>query len=485
MHPLEKKTRAIIHREQLVRLGDTVLVGVSAGPDSMTLLHVMAKLAHDMQLNLHAAYVNHGLRPEETIREEELVRDQVGKLGITGHVGRVDVRTFAKQKKLSTEHAARLLRYEFLEKTGVEINAQRIALAHTSDDQAEEILLRLIRGTGRTGLSGMRMLRDNKIVRPFLGVSKKTLLDYLTQYNIPHLTDSSNTDQSFLRNRIRLALMPFLAEHFNPNIGQTLVQTAEILQDEEKLLAELTHTACASIFIDPPPTTPAGGAKAPASLTLDLKRFAEQAKAIQRRIIEAACWRMACEPGARQISQILAIAASERNDSGLHLTEGLRVKKTVNELIFSYPKGRVAERGNLQNQAEPQTAFQLNIPEPGTYHIPEIGGQLVIDCRLKAPPLPKPAEDPYDYLDLSLLSFPLSLRSPQPGDIFHPLGGPGHKKVGDFLKDMKMAKTERSTVPVLLAAEKIIALPGLRIDNSFRITAQTTRTLAIHWIATK
>ncbi|MBC8317394.1 MAG: tRNA lysidine(34) synthetase TilS, partial [Desulfobulbaceae bacterium] len=235
MHPLEKEILAFIRGDRLAASGEKIVIGVSGGSDSIALLHVLASLRAELDVGLVAVYINHGLRPDETPQEEKLVAAQAKKLGVECRIGIVDVRGESGKRKISLEHCARDLRYEFLGLVAEEMAAGKIAVAHTADDQAEEILLRLIRGTGRAGLSGMKTIRDEKVIRPFLRTSKEVLLRYLEQKKIPFLEDSSNRDTVYLRNRIRLEVIPFLAE-INPNISEVLRQTAAVLQDEEVIL---------------------------------------------------------------------------------------------------------------------------------------------------------------------------------------------------------------------------------------------------------
>lgn len=345
MHPLEKETEKIIRNNKLFLSGKTVVVAVSGGPDSMALLHVLSRLALGLKLKPAAVYVDHGLRPKETIHEAELVRSQAQLLQVSCRVGRVDVHALVRQKKLSAEHAARILRYDFLEKIAKELGAAKIVLAHTADDQAEEVLLRLIRGSGRAGLSGMKMIRDNRFVRPFLGTPKSLLLKYLTDKKIPFLEDSSNLERVYLRNRVRLDLLPQL-ERYNPNIRQTLRQTARILGDEEDLLAGLAEAA----WIDVVQSLPEEKTGQPSGLRLDINRFFNLHRAIQRRVVETIFIKMDGLPSFKKIEQVLYLAESGQGGGMLHFSRGLRVVKKRKELIFSYPQGRVAKRGNLLEQ---------------------------------------------------------------------------------------------------------------------------------------
>ncbi len=480
MHPLEKKVKKIISRQQLLAPGDRVLVAVSAGPDSMALLHLLARLAGPGDFSIIAAYVNHGLRPAETVREEELVGRRTAELNIPCVIGRVAAREHAENKNLSLEHAARDLRYAFLDRTAAREQAGRIGLAHTADDQAEELLIRLIRGTGRAGLAGMKTLRAGRYIRPLLTIPKDELLRYLRDRKIPWLKDSSNQDRSLLRNRVRQELLPFLAQRFNPNIRETLLRTATILQDEESLLAELGKKAAAGIFSQLTGRETTAKDSSPPPLTLDLDRLREQPRAIQRRLLETACWRMDTRPAFQVIGQLLELIDRQGATAGLHLANGLRARMEGDCLRFSFPQGQGRLRGEL-GLVPDQPCRQISIPAPGTYPVAELGRSLCIDC----PDLP--LADVFaglvdgDFLDFHRVTFPLVLRPPLPGDRFHPLGSPGRQKLGDFFTNLKLDRQQRRRAAVLLAADTIIALPGLRIDHRFRVRPDTTRLLRLRW----
>jgi len=487
MQPLEKEILELVQQENLIQSGEKLLVGVSGGPDSMALLHVLARLASSLAISLAAAYVNHGLRPDETEGEKTLVETEAHKLGVDFYAGSVNVRKLAKEQKISTEHAARLLRYNFLEQTAEKINAAKIAVAHTADDQAEEILLRLIRGTGRKGLSGMKTMRQGRVIRPFLRTPKSRLLEYLGKNSIPFLYDSSNDENHFLRNRIRNDLLPYLAGRYNPDIRQTLLHTAEILQDEEAFLEKITDEVFAEIVMTTAATLkqvnadhgrpPYSGYRELAVKTDDFKR---QPRAVQRRLLEKCCWTMDCKPLARQIKQLLNLALKDIPGSGLHLSKGLRVTIKDGQLCFTYPRGRGPFRGNLSAGSRlkfPETI----IPGPGVYEFPQLGKKLVveyIDEKLLGRGKVLPAGE---FLDSSLFSFPLLLRGFKPMDRFQPLGASGSKKVGDFLSDQKVSLDTRKLTPVLCTDTKILALPGLRIDHRYRITDKTTRAVRVSW----
>lgn len=468
MHPLERKIERLIRSQHLFDCGDRLVIGVSAGPDSMALLHLLAALAPAWSWSLLAVYVDHGLRPAETGKELALVRQAAKRLGTDFVSERVDVRGEARARGLSLEHGGRLLRYGVFERLAGTAGTAKIVVAHTADEQAEEVLLRLIRGTGRKGLAGMATMRDNRVVRPLLTIVKQDLLDYLVDRNISFAVDSSNRDRRYLRNRVRLDLLPHLAHRYNPNIGETLRQTAEILQDEEAYLAEVARQAWSAVVKCEGGTD--GGA-----LVLRLPQFVAQPPAIQRRLLETACWRFGQRPSFKGIAQLLDLVGTGVAGTRLHLGSGLRVRRQGQELVFLRPQGEQPLRGDLAGSAA--RSFSLQIPGAGIYVIPEIAGRLAVE-ELESVPQPLSFAGA-DWLDADKVSFPLRARAVQPGDRFHPLGAPGSKKVGDFLTDSKVDREERWRVVVLLSGDRVAALPGHRIDHHFRLTATTKRVVKI------
>lgn len=321
--------------------GSVLVIAVSGGPDSMALLHLLAGIQQQMELDLIAVWVDHGLRPSETETEGEVTAAAAEKLNIAFVPCRVDVAAFAQEKHLSTEHAARVLRYKALRQVARDRKADGIAVAHTADDQAEEILLRLLRGSGRKGMSGMSM-QSGDLIRPLLQTEKKVLLDWLQKENIAYCIDSSNADLKFLRNRVRHKLLPFLEQNFNAGIRNSLRKTADSLAVDETLLAELGQAACTDVVRE---TTagPGGGKK----LQLLRQPFCALHPALQRRVAEQLLWQVGSRAGYDHILLILKAAAAGRTHSELHLHQGLRVGIFREYLEFSHPAGCKPWRGRL------------------------------------------------------------------------------------------------------------------------------------------
>ncbi len=469
MHPFEKMVLKNCRANKLVEPRTRLIAGVSGGPDSMAMLYALAALADLLEITIFVAHANHGLRPAESPAEETFVQAQCKSLALDCLTSELEVRSLAKARGLSLEQAARELRYDFFATAAHSLRAKKIAVAHNADDQAEEVLLRLLRGTGSKGLAGMEMIRDNKIIRPLLNIPRTAIMRYLHDKNIPYMLDSSNTDRRYRRNRVRLDLLPELAAEFNPRIKQTLRQTAEILRAENKVLDKITAQAYRQAVIE---TCDAGGERA---IDIDLPYFTCLDTAIKRRIIEKAILVLNRQPGFKQIEAIMR--AVVRAPHIIHLAGGLRACRDEPYLRLFFAGGQTGRRQNIIDM-EP-VRFDLTISGPGCYTIPEINYHVNMIILAGPLALQELHVLDADYLDYDKLSYPLQLRSRRDGDFFRPLGCSGHKRVGKFLSDLKMPMQKRRLVPVLLSANKIAALPGICIAEEFRLTAGTGRSLKI------
>lgn len=434
----------------------------------MALLNLLARLAPDLDITMIVAHVDHGLRPEAAKAEENMVRQTSATLGLECHVTHLDVATYAQKNGLSIEEAARDLRYSFFEELATATDANKIAVAHTADDQAEEILLRLVRGTGRKGLSGMTLLRDGRVVRPLLTTEKNQILSYLQDEGIAFATDASNTNRRYLRNRIRLDLLPYLAK-FNPGISRTLRQTASILQDEDTLLNTLVEDhyhriVCEKYSQDLP------------SAVINRVSLNELPIAIVRRILEKMLIHVNAKASFRHIESLICIASKESGQ--IHLNNGLRAIASTTELCLFYPWGKKSSRAPLIDN---EVSFSYCIKGPGQYIISEIGTELLIEVLSPQPDMDFSKNDSTNYLDADKVPFPFTIRNRLPNDMLHPMGRSSirAKKVSEILSAKKIPLRQRHTIPIAVFDNQIIAILGVCIDDRVKITASTTTLLKV------
>lgn len=337
MHPLEQQTLRFLSDQMLTEKCRRIVVATSGGADSTALLHVLAALREKLGVVLTAVYVDHGLRPEETPLERKMVKQQCQQLGVAYTYCQVNATVYAKEKKLSLEHGCRDLRYQVLRDVAAEKSPSLIAVAHTADDQVENVLLGLLRGAGGRGLSGMRVVNAG-VIRPFLTFSKNELLSYLEEKQVEYCEDSSNLNLRFLRNRVRHKLLPFLEEHFGPGVHAAIGKSAANLAEDEGLLQDLTNSALQdTVRLFEKNGEPAA----------DLYRqpFSQLAAALQRRVVEQLLWKLDAVASYIHILDVTAIAKQGETGKELHLHQGLRVVVTREKLQFFYPVGKQAWRG--------------------------------------------------------------------------------------------------------------------------------------------
>lgn len=466
---LTQRVNKYVQKNRLLHAGDTVIVGTSGGADSTALLNIL----HTSRLNFRviAIYVDHGLRPDETPIERDFIEQLTEKLNIERYIVDIDVSTFKKEQNLSLEEAARTLRYIALEEYRLKFGAQAIAVAHTADDQVEEFFIRTIRGSGLKGLCGMAP-KSGHIIRPLLTEPKSTLIEYLQRNKISFCHDSSNDDLSFLRNRIRQQLLPQLEKDFNPSIRNTLLQTTSILTQDEQLLDQLATSRYDHLVTI---TQPNQKSEQPDSISFSLPSLSAEHQALQRRILEKALWAMRNKPSFRTIQQLQSLVIKRKNGAKVHLAEGLRVK-LYNEIIsFSYPGGRTAIRGDKEIVSN----INRVISDVGEYEFQEIGRRLRLFCK----PYYSNVKQDRDCLviDSETVQFPMRVRSVRPGEKILPLGGPGRKKIARILSDKKIPAHLRNHHPLLVAGDEIVAILGVRIDESFKVSEKSSSILVIKW----
>ena len=449
---LVKQVEKTIEKYGLLKQGDKILVAVSGGADSVALLHLLLKLRPKYRWSLHMAHLDHSLRGSESDQDAEFVRKLAQKLKIPFTSHKADVRFYARKAKLSIEQAARELRYEFLNRIAVAHRLNKIAVAHNANDQVETILLFLLRGAGKTGLAGMSPSRDN-IVRPLFECWRPEIEKYLRQNKISFRTDSSNLKTDFLRNKVRLRLLPELAKEYNQRIYRHIFQLGEIERQEDAYLR------CRAAE-----QAPAVMEQISRRLVLNSKKYLILDDWLQRRII-----RTAGNFSYDEVEKIRELARQKGPARELQLTAGIRARREYGKIYFYSTE---------DNRSSLKKTYSLALP--GKTRIKEL--RLSADCALY------PREKGFKlaggnnraFLDADSICGGLSLRRRRPGDRFQPYGLKGTKKVKDYLISRKISRQEREEIPVIADEKKIVWLAGLgRIDDRVKITDATKNILEI------
>lgn len=444
------RVRQTIQEYHLLETGDKVVVGVSGGPDSLALLHSLMILQGDFGYTLQVAHLNHGLRPEAAA-DAEYVRDLAAAWGLPVTVARRDVLAYRQEHRLSIEAAAREVRYNFFQEVAAAVGATRIAVGHQAEDQAETVLLNLLRGSGLSGLKAM-LPRRGRLIRPLLFVNRAEIEAYCRDNGLRPRRDYTNEDPVYRRNKIRHQLLPLLAREYNPAIVAALGRTAQILQEDENLLADLAHRALEGII-----KKRGGGA-----LVLDRRGWQELAPALQRRVLRLAAAILGRRVSFNQVEQARAVARE-----GGALTWPGRLSIVV----------RGAEmRLQLPGQTAGRVSFSYQLQVPGLTPIPEVG--KAIRAEIAPPPRAFIAgREDEAWLDRSRLEQPLLVRNWLPGDCFRPLGMQGTKKLQDYFIDRHLPAARRPLIPLVTSAGRIAWVAGLGLAEDFKVTPATGETL--------
>jgi len=282
--PVEEQVYNCIKRYNLINNGDIILVGVSGGPDSICLLHVLNSIKEKLGIKISVAHINHMIR-EEADLETKYVQEFCKNLGIECFVKKIDVQEFAKTNKLGTEEAGRNIRYEFFDEISKIKKANKIATAHNSNDKAETVLLNILRGSGISGLKGIEPIRESKYIRPLIETSREDIEEYCKQNNLEPKIDKTNLESIYKRNKIRNDLIPYIQKEFNPNIIKTINRLSEVTTEENEYLEKISENFFNEINVGASIACPPIEEFTQNEIILDLKKFNNLELVIKRRVI--------------------------------------------------------------------------------------------------------------------------------------------------------------------------------------------------------
>jgi len=454
-HPTEKLVLSTIREHEMISDGDRVIVAVSGGPDSICLLEILLRLREILNVILIVAHFDHGLRPGEDERETQFVETLAKRLGLPCACER----TFRLMNAHGTsiEEKARELRYRFLENVLKKHRAHRVALGHNKNDQAETVVMNMLRGTGSAGLSGMHPVRENRYIRPLIRTTRQEILAYLKEKGLPYITDSSNLDKKYLRNRIRLELMPSLLS-YQPRLIERLEDLASLCREENRFM-EQEAEKCLGKIIMPPQEQ---------HIDISLGAMKDLPVPLQYRVIRGAIRRAKGNlkrVELKHIKAVIELIENRKPQVKINLPEHLVVKKMYDKLRFSVG-------------AEAHTSdFSYSLEATGTLHLDELN--LTITCEEISEKnfSGRSGSEWQCFLDLEALNWPLTVRNFRAGDKFIPLGLNGFKKLKDIFIDGRVSHEQRRRIPILESHGDIVWVGGIRIDHRYRVKGDTRRVL--------
>jgi tRNA(Ile)-lysidine synthase len=467
-----------IREHDLVPAGASVLAAVSGGSDSVALASLLrdAEQAGALRL-IGLAHFDHGLRGAASDADARFCVEIAARLERPLEIGRGDVRALARARRLSLEDAARQARYAFLEEARARVGADRIAVGHTLDDQAETFLLRILRGAGTRGLAGIRP-RRGAVIRPLLDCRREQLRQYLAERGLTYCEDCTNEDRQIPRNRLRHEVLPLLRRSFNPALDATLAREASIAREDAGLLDQLADEAYARVVQERPGET-----------HVELTALGREPRPLGRRVVHRALGALA---GGRFIGYDHVDAVWRVCQEGGRVdAPGQYAERIGHEVVLKERPPRARERSGASDRAraslddgsghpEHRSSFAYRLTVPGAVEVPESA------CRISATPARPTEISGVDRSALAgggptalvaaeaLLTDGLVVRSREAGDRFRPAGLTGHQKLQDFLVNRKVPRRNRDRVPLVVDAEnRIVWVAGHRLAEEFRVTDQT------------
>lgn len=448
---MKNKVLNYIKKHKLIEMRDHIIVGVSGGADSMCLLHILKDIQKEYGLHLTVAHINHGIR-EEAKDDAAFVRGICRRWNIPYKEHRCNIEKIAKAKKCSEEEAGRDERYMFFEKVRIECGGDKISVAHTMNDQAETMLMRLIRGTGITGLGGIMSKREC-IIRPLLAITREEVEDYCKEHNILFKEDITNQMDIYTRNKLRLQVLPMLKREFNPKIVESLALTSQQLQETEEYL-EIQTKEVYKILVK----------RYKDGYSIPIVPFLQCHLVIQSRLI-------------RKV--IEKHIGTLKNVSHQNIYDILELFRKQSGKRIQVDKNTIAIREHLfvriiNNPESENYAYNLDI---GVQQIKEWNKRIEISV-LNNSEIRQTDENAYTKnIDYDKINGNVQIRNRRPGDKI--LFKNGSKKLKDFFIDEKIPKTSRDDVVLIADDENIIWVVGYRLSERYYITEKTKRILQI------
>lgn len=448
---LKKIVTSTIASNNLLKSGDRVIAAVSGGPDSIAMLHLLSTIP---KIKIYAVHLNHMLRGKDADRDEIFVKKICKQMSIPYFTKKIDVKKYAQENKQTIEEAGRNLRYSFFEEIAKNVKADKVALAHTADDNVETFLMRLVRGAGIRGLSSISVKRG-KIIRPLIDVWKKDVLNYCRKNNLEFVCDKSNKSPAYLRNRIRNKLIPDLAE-YNPRIKETLVSAIKCLSDDHEFISQTAQKAFRTIKVGEDNN----------GIVINRLKLQKLPSSIQNNILRLAIER---------------IKGNLNDISFLHLKDIMKLESGILNLphnIFIRCDKEAIIISNKSPLKLKQKSYSYRVIIPGEILIKETDQILKAKITGNEPSFKKIKKN-LAYLDADKIRGELIARNFKKGDYFVPLGMSGRKKLHNFFIDEKIPIENRCKIPIIADDEKIVWIAGYRLSDEAKIDGGTGRIIKL------
>lgn len=454
MDLLEKVEKYCI-TNKLIEKGDRIVVGVSGGPDSLCLLSLLNSLKDKYELRLIVVHINHSLR-EEADFEENYVKEIATKLNLNFFSKKVDINMLSKERKCSTEEVARNVRYEFFREVLEKTNSNKIAVAHNKNDNAETVLMNIIRGSGNTGVSGIDN-KNNDIIRPLICISRNEIEKYCEEKSLTTMIDKTNFETVYTRNKVRNLVIPMLKE-INPDIIESLNRFSEIVRDEEEFIEEYAEEIYNKIVIHNED-----------ELYIEKDEFFKLKVGLKRRILRMAIYefnKSLKDVSFKTVNNAIDEIEHSQNGNIIKIVPGVKIFVQYNKLKF------IKEKIEIEDYI-----YELNIP--GRVYLKEINKWITVEVK-NAEDVGITEKNPnIHFFDIAKTGKKLYVRNRKNGDYFYPTGMEGKKKLKDFFSDLKLEK--RDEIPIVTNGEEIVWVVGLRSSKKFLKDKSTKEVIIINY----
>lgn len=453
-----EKVLSTINKHELIQKGDKIVVGLSGGPDSVCLLHILSRLKEELDLEIYAAHLNHQIRGIEAQKDAFYISKLCEEMGITFFIKSINVPEYCEKNGVSIEEGARKLRYEMFYEIKNNTRANKIAIGHNLNDQAETILMRMMRGTGIQGLKGIEYIRDGVIIRPILDIERNDIEEYCKQNKLNPRIDKTNLESIYTRNKIRLELIPYMKDNFNSNIIESIVRMGNSLRSDNDYIeseALIKFKEVSNIKSD--------------SVEINLKPYINLHNSMKVRILRNSIKHILGDTNfidQRHIDDIIELEDESKIDKVINLPRGIYVYRKKNSIILTNKEIVIEE-----------IEFCYNIPSNGFIKVKEIGTiietQVVSINKYKR----SKSDKSCNWFDFNKIKGGIVVRNRRSGDKIKLSGG--SKKIKDLFIDIKIPKEDRCKVPVIADDQGILSVGNFRNSENYKIDEETKEVLKV------
>ncbi|HDA5472199.1 TPA: tRNA lysidine(34) synthetase TilS, partial [Clostridioides difficile] len=450
-----------INKHNLIQKGDKIVLGLSGGPDSVCLLHVLNRLKKDFNIEIYAAHLNHQIRGIEAQKDALYVSKLCEDMGIIFFVKSINVPKYCENEGLSLEEGARKLRYEMFYEIKDKIKANKIAIGHNLNDQAETVMMRIMRGTGLKGLKGIDYIRDNCIIRPILDVERNEIEEYCEAYNLNPRIDKTNLENIYTRNKIRLDLLPYMKDNFNSNVIESIVRMSNSLKSDNDYIEKEAEAKFREV----------SNIKEKGFVEINLDDFVCLHDAIKVRVLRNSIKHILGDTNfvdQRHIEDIMSLEDNSKVNKMLTLPRNIFVYRKKDSIILTNEE--------IVNE---EIEFYYNVPSNGFIKIKElkqiIETQVMSIDRYKSMKLDNSSKG----FDFNKVKGGIVIRSRRQGDKIKL--AMGSKKVKDLFIDLKIPREERCKIPIITDSEGIICVGDYKISENYKIDENTKEVLKINF----